>query len=131
MKDILKSNNLDKYLRDNQSYLIDLSIQDFLNKYIKEKNLVKSQILKNAEMNEIYGYQIFSGSRTPSRDKLLALCIGMGMTLEETQGALKIAGFASLYPKSKRDSIIIHGINQGNTIIEINNLLYDNGEKTL
>lgn len=131
MKDLLNSNNIEKYLKENEPYIIDLSIADFLNEYVKAKKLVKTQILKDAEMNEIYGYQIFSGSRKPSRDKLISICVGMGMSVDETQSAMKIAGFAPLYPKVKRDSIIIHGISQGYKVRDINNLLYNNKEDTL
>ena len=96
-----------------------------MNRIVKEKKIVKSKALKRAEINEIYGYQIFSGKRIPSRDKLIALCIGMELDLEETQSVLKCSGFAQLYPKSKRDSIIISGIEKGQSVFEINGLLYE------
>ncbi len=131
MKELLNSNNISKYIKENEQYFVDLSLPEFLNEYIKTKKLVKSQILKDAEMNEIYGYQIFSGSRMPSRNKLISICVGMGMSIDEVQSTIKIAGFAPLYPKTKRDSIIIHGIASGNKVCDINNELYDNEEETL
>lgn len=129
--ELLQSNSINEYMKENGKYLIDCDVTMFLNAYIKTKGLIKSQILKEAEMNEIYGYQIFSGSRNPSRDKLICLCIAMKMNLEEAQLALKIAGYASLYPKIKRDSIIILGFSNGKSVCEINNELYDNEENTL
>lgn len=131
MKELLNSNNISKYIKENEQYFIDLSLQEFLNEYVKTKKLVKTQILKDAEINEIYGYQIFSGARTPSRNKLISICVGMGMSIDEVQSTIKIAGFAPLYPKTKRDSIIIHGIVSGNKVCDINNELYDNEEETL
>lgn len=131
MKELLNSNNINLYLDENKQHFINLTISEFLNEYANSKRLVKSQIFKDSEMNEIYGYQIFSGSRTPSRDKLIALCIGMGMTIDEVQATLKISGFAVLYPKIKRDSIIIHGISLRQKVFEINNTLYTNSEETL
>jgi hypothetical protein len=82
-------------------------------------------------MNEIYAYQIFSGKRKPSRDKLLCLCRGMELNSVETNQLLKSAGFAPLYPKNKRDSIIMFGFEKGQSVVDINEVLYDNGEKTL
>ncbi len=131
MNELLSSNNINLYLNENEQHFVNLTISEFLNEYVNTKNLVKSQIFKDSEMNEIYGYQIFSGSRTPSRDKLIALCIGMGMTVDEVQVTLKISGFAVLYPKIKRDSIIIHGISLRQKVFEINNTLYNNSEETL
>lgn len=131
MRELLSANNIGTYLKENEAHFIDLSITEFLNEYLKAKNLTKSTVIKKSEINEIYGYQIFAGSRIPSRDKLLSLCIAMEMSLEEAQSVLKIGGFAPLYPKSKRDSIIIHGISSSLGILDINDLLYSAEEETL
>ena len=131
MEKLLKANNISEYVKENEDYFIDLTISELLNEYIKAKKLTKSKIIKEAQIKEIYGYQIFSGSRIPSRSKLLALCIAMKMTLEETQLTLKTAGFAILYPKNKWDSIVMRGICDRSNILKINNDLYENGENTL
>lgn len=131
MKKLLQANNISDYVKEYEAFFIDLTITDFLNEYLKAKKLTKSKVIKDAQINEIYGYQIFSGSRTPSRNKLIALCIAMKMTLDETQLTLKTAGFAPLYPKNKWDSIVIRGIADGNNVLKINNTLYEHGEKTL
>lgn len=39
--------------------------------------------------------------------------------------------FAPLYPKSKRDSIILKGVANGKGVCDINNELYEHGEETL
>ena len=88
-------------------------------------NLSKSSVLKNADINEIYGYQILSGKRTPSRNKLISICIGAGFTLEETNDVLRVAEYSPLYPKIKRDSIIIFGIQNNQSIWLINETLFD------
>ncbi|CDA91771.1 putative uncharacterized protein [Firmicutes bacterium CAG:238] len=81
-------------------------------------------------MNEIYAYQIISGARRPSRDKLLCLCIAMRATLEETQDLLIHGGFAPLYVCSQCDNIIIFAISE-ETILQVNSNLYDHGEALL
>lgn len=53
------------------------------------------------------------------------------MNIEQMQAVLKIGGFAQLYPKSKRDSILIMGIKNGLSVAKINEQLFDNGEETL
>lgn len=131
MEALQASKNIDQYIAENGQYLIRESLADSLNRLIEEKRLAKSAVIKKAEMNEIYGYQIFSGTRTPSRDKLLSLCIGMALSLEETQQMLKLAGFAPLYPKSKRDSIFILGIEKQAGVCAINETLYNSGEATV
>lgn len=131
MDKLLQSNNIETYLKENQQYFVDLKVCDFLSEYIKTKKLTKSHIIKKAEISEIFGFQVLSGTRNPSRNTLLSLCIAMEMSLGEIQSALKIAEFAPLYPKSKRDSIIISGIANGDGVCDINNKLFDNNEETL
>lgn len=131
LKNLLKSNNIEKYIKENEEHFIDLTISQFLSEYISAKGLKKSTVIKNAEISEIFGFQVLSGTRNPSRNTLLSLCISSKMTLDEVQATLKIAEFAPLYPKSKRDSVIILGITNGKNVCQINNELYDNNEETL
>lgn len=131
MNSLNESTSIETYIQAEQNYLIDASISDFLNELIDKKKIKKSQVIKNAEMNEIYGYQIFSGKRIPSRDKLIALALGMSLSLDETQQLLKYAGFLPLYPKNKRDSIIIWGIVHQLDICHTNEYLYNHAENTL
>ena len=131
MNEINQSNNIDKYLKDNSDYMLDRGLSEILESIIDKKGLKKSLVIKKAEISEVYGYQIFSGVKKPLRDKLLSICIAMELTLEETQDVLKHGSFALLYPKNKRDSIIIYGINNKLSVCEINNLLYDKNEDTL
>ena len=86
----------------------------------------------NSTFKRTYAYQIFSGLKTaPKRDKLICLSIGMGLSVNETNSVLKIAGLSPLYPKIKRDSIIIINMNNNKSVVEINEALYNEGEDTL
>lgn len=131
LKQLNSCNNIDDYFNENSDSLIDTQLSDYLYDVFKEKCLVKSQVFKKAEVDEIYGYQIFSGRKNPSRNTLIAICIGARFTLNEIQAALKIAGYATLYAKNKWDSLIIYGINQAKSVLEINEMLFDAGEDTL
>ena len=90
-----------------------------------------SQMAKQSAMSEIYLHQIFAGRRNPSRNRLLCLCYGMEATLEETQDLLKHCSLAQLYPKIKRDAIIIYGIVHKSSLFEINDKLFTENEETL
>lgn len=125
------SSSVEEYINSAQDYLIDSSVSEYLNQLLEAKSLKKSTVIKNSELNEIYGYQIFSGKRIPSRDKLISIAFGMELSLEETQALLKFAGFAPLYPKQKRDSLLIWGRTHRFSIYQINELLYTENEDTL
>ena len=46
-------------------------------------------LIRNAELSEVYGYQIFSGLRVPERKKLLCLAVGMSLNIEEVKLIIK------------------------------------------
>lgn len=131
MNELNNTSHIDQYLKDNEEYLIDQTLSKYLCLVIEEKSLSKADIIRKSDINEIYAYQIFSGKRTPSRNKLIRLCIGAEFTLEEINEILKVAGFSPLFPKIKRDSIIIFGIQNCYNILQINEELYSHQETTI
>lgn len=106
-------------------------LSGFLTKKLAEKEIKKSEAIKRAQIDRTYGYQIFQGKRMPGRDHLLCLCVALSLNLYETQQALAIAQHGRLYPKNKRDALLIYGINQKHTVMELNDLLYEAGEELL
>lgn len=131
MDELMKSHNISDYLKTNSEHMISDELPTYLSNILEKKGLVKSAVIKKSELSEVMGYQIFSGIRNPSRDSLICICVAMALDLDETQEILKIAGFASLYSKNKRDCIIINGIVNQKSVAQINESLYDNTENTL
>lgn len=121
----LKISSLDAYLKNNGGELIENPICDYLTAVISEKDLIKSEVIKKSNIQTNYGYQLLSGVKIPSRDKLISLCFGMSLTLDEAQTLLKYAGYAPLYPRSKRDSVIITALQNGESVIRCNITLDD------
>lgn len=119
------------FYNKNKEYIAEKPLSELLDELIKEKNLHKSEIIKNSGLSEVYSYQIFSGLRLPDRKKLLALAIGMGLNFDETQTLLKSAGYPPLYIKLPFDSVVIYGFFKNLSIPEINELLFNYGFKTL
>lgn len=128
-----KSGSIDSYLQENSDFFIDCTLKEYLNMLIREKKLTIAQISRSSDLSDRYCYQFLSMSnpRCPSREVLLCLCIGMHLNFDETQTALKIAKYAPLYPKNERDSIILFGIENRQSLMEINNCLYEHNLKCL
>ncbi len=122
---------LEDFLNQNQSELSNAPLAEHIQNLIASKSMTRADVVKACNLNEIYAYQIISGARRPSRDKLLCLCIAMKASLEETQELLYHGRFAPLYVRSQRDSIIIFGISHGEPILQVNSNLYDHGEALL
>lgn len=131
LEQLKQAESLTGYLAQNDAEMVGVTVCQQLDTLLAETGLTKGEVLRRAEINDIYGYQLFAGSRKPSRDKMVALCIGFSLTLERTQQVLKATGFAPLYAKNRRDSALIFGIEKGQTVPQINAVLYDLGEDTL
>jgi hypothetical protein len=126
-----KNKNISQYLSANEAEFISGSFADYLNALLEKTGLKKADVIKDSGINTIYAYQIFQGIKAPSRDKLIQLAFGLHLNLEDTQRLLKIGGGSALYPRSKRDSIIIYALNNSQTVFECDEALYETGEKTL
>lgn len=119
------------FYRENKAYMVCENLSGLLQRLLREKGLKKAQVIKNAELSEVYGYQIFSGLRVPERKKLLSLAVGMGLNIEEVQQLLKCAGYSQLYVKLPFDSIVLYGLCKKLSVLEINELLFAYGMETL
>lgn len=121
-----------EYEKINKNSMINKTLSQYLCDLLEEKHLKKSDVIRKGELNESYAYQMFSGVKsTPSKDKLICLSIGMDLSADETNSLLKLAGLSPLYPRIKRDSIIIINMNNKKSVVEINEELYNEGEETL
>lgn len=110
---------------ENKDYMVKEDLSTLLDRLIKKHDLKKSQVIRAAEMSEVYAYQIFSGLRVPERKKLICLAVGMGLDLDEAQTLLKCAGYSPLYVKLPFDSVIIYGICKKLSVVDINQLLFE------
>lgn len=128
---IYKKEDLNKFVSNDLNEIKKLNIGEFFCYICERKHITKSELIKKADIDRTYGYQIFDGRKNPSRDKILRLCLAAKLDLKETKRALEIGKVAQLYPKEVRDSIIIFAINNKISIIETNELLSDKKEKML
>lgn len=101
----------------------EVPLTKYLQELCEERDVVPEQVIKKAQIDRTYGHQIFNGTRNPSRDKLIQLAVGFGLSLDETQMLLKKAGKSVLYSKIKRDAACIYGISHGMNMMELQELL--------
>lgn len=128
-QELMGAPNIDAYIHNNEAFFSEQSITESLAELYERKAVSKAALARKSGMSEVYLHQVFSGRRNPSRDRLLCLCIGMEVSLEETQQLLKQAAYAPLYPKQRREAIIAYGISHGMTLQQVNDKLFAEGEK--
>ena len=129
LKTLLRTDEYSQFqeLKDNGI----VSLAEHLDALLDQKETSKAEVIYRARLDTVYGYQIFNGTRKPSRDKLLQLAFGFPLTYKETLTLLRIAGVGSLYVRRRRDSIIIFALNKGFSIEHLNELLEQEDEAYL
>ena len=91
--EIKESSNILDFLAENHEEMQLGGLPQYLEEWLREKNLSKADVVRQSNLNRAYVYQIFLGRKYPSRDKIIALAFGMGLTADETQKLLKQAGY--------------------------------------
>lgn len=123
--------DLQSYRDRNQAEFL-VPLHEYLESLLAAKNLLKRDVIEQSGLSREYAYHIFSGNRkNPSRPKILALAIAMGLDFDEVQYLLRYAGQSPLYPRSPWDSVIISAVRQKLTVPQTNDLLNQLGETLL
>lgn len=129
LSELLDAPTIDGFVAKN--VLGHRKLGEYLEELLEQKGLKRSQVVHMANLNETFGYQIFTGQRNPSRNKVLQIAFAMALSLRETNRALEADGVSSLYSKDRRDAIIIFCLDRGCSLQKVNEELYRFGEETL
>ncbi len=106
---------------------------EFMDEKIREKKILRKELIRQADFPEKYGYKLLSGeSHTTERDYILRFCYVLGLSLKDTQRALKLYGMRALYAKDERDIVLIVAVNRKLQVVDaVNELLRENGQEPL
>lgn len=119
--------SVDEYFDENDNEIFFGNLSEQVNFYIARKGLTKAEVVRRSGLNRGYCYEILSGKKTKniSRDKVILLCFGLELSVDEAQQLLKKCGYAPLYARDTRDSIIIFCIENSISVINTNIKLGD------
>lgn len=112
-------NSIDEHKLGSTRQLLSEYLYEKMNKY----NVVPHDLVVRTNISQPHIYQILSGTRGVSREKLIAMAIGIGLDLDETQRLLTLGQCGTLYPKVRRDAAIICCINKHMDMYEANECL--------
>lgn len=122
--EIKNATDIEDFLTENQTQLLHNTLSEHLHMLLSQKKLNRAEVVRGSLLDRAYVYQIFSGEKKPSRDKLIALSFGLGLTDQETQKILKLSGNRELYARDARDALILYAIHHRKTIMQVNDLLF-------
>lgn len=123
--------DIENYLSENDSEFIDENIKAFWDRLIEKSGFSKSNIINRSDFNYRHFYDCTCGRKMPTKDKVIRLSLAMRLSLDECQEALKISGRAPLYPRIRRDSLLIYAVEHHMTIFKCDEMLLQCGEGEL
>lgn len=123
MRRIFRANDVDEVLRQNAPAMHGEDFCECLNALCRELDAVPEQVIKRSQIDRSYGHQLFNGTRKPSRDKVLQLAFGFGLDVDQTQRLLRSAGKSPLYPRLRRDTVILFALGKSMGLFELQELL--------
>ena len=129
LEQLLNAPTPEAYLE--QDLVLDRTLPDYLEQLRAARGLKRSEIIRASGLNATFVYDVFKGKSRLGRDNAIMLALGMGCTLLETQRLLRLDGVAELWPKLRRDAIVIWCIEHGFSRQQTDDELYRLGEKTL
>lgn len=99
---------------------------DYFMQLLNNRQITKSDVIKKSGLERTYAYHILSGKKNFTREKIIILSLAANLTLSDVQNLLKYAKEAALYPRDRRDSVIIYALNNKLSIIQTNEILEAN-----
>lgn len=131
LKTLKHTSDVHTFLTEEQENFQTLPLHIYLEQLLNQKNVSPGECIRKSGLDRTYCYQIFSGKKLPSRNKVLALCFGLALSFKESQALLKSTGYPPLYPRKERDSIIIFALHRNMSVWELNEILFDAGHEIL
>lgn len=120
-----------EFLELGENSFVENNLIEFWSNLKEKCDLQNSDIVNRADIGYTFFYDIINGKKKPSREKLIRLFLAMKLTLEDAQKALKVYCYSELYARNKRDSMFIYAINHSMSVIQLGELLKENGEEEL
>ena len=105
LKILQNSNDINSYLTDNNSNISNISFHEYLTQLLDEKGLTKAQVITDSNIQKTTATNL-DGSKTPSRDKVIALALAMQLNLDEANRLLHLSNNGILIRKSKETALL-------------------------
>ena len=122
---LFKERSLDQFLHRDESAFLLPSFAEYLQDWCCRHNEIPEHIIQKISVERSYGHQIFSGKRKPSRDIVLQLAFALNADVAQAQEMLKIADKSILYPRIKRDTVIIYCLHNHISLVDTEIILAD------
>lgn len=100
-------------------------LADYLKELLRLRDMPVKDIIRRCNLERSYGYQLFNGTRRPTRDILMVLSLELRLSVEEARRLFEIAGRPPLYARRRRDAAVLYGLSHGLSPADVHELLLE------
>lgn len=95
----------------------------YMSGLLAERGMTAKDAIRALDLDKSYGYQMFNGTRRPTRIVLIRLAILLGLDLAGTNRLLQIGGRQPLYPRVREDAAVIFAVEKHLSLERLDALL--------
>lgn len=132
MKILKNTSDINGYIKENTEDMTDGNFSQYIANLLVETDLTVAKVARRGQLSDSYLYKINEDKKTNiSRDKVIQICFGFGLDAEGSRKLLRAARVGELYPRIRRDSIILFCLENHIDVIECDKKLCAVGDKKL
>ncbi len=106
-------------------------LSEYLRELLRRQGVPLKDMIRRCNLDRSYGYQLFNGTRRPTRNTLMIFSLELGLRDREVQRLLQLAGRTPLYARCRRDAAVLYGLSHQLSPAEVHELLLELGEMGL
>lgn len=126
-----RSKDIEQYFMANGEELLQEGLGDYLYQLLEKIEVSATQAAQRSLLSKSQVYNILNNQTKPSRAFVIQLSFGIQATLEQTQQMLRLSGNQRLYPRVKRDAILIFALDNKLSLEDAHELLVKRGVEGL
>lgn len=128
MRMIEESSGIENTMKEISEDLIEKTYSQRLYELMDRRCVKVSELAKMSLMSRSFVYQVYSGIRNPGRDVVLRFALLLRAGVPETQRMLQAAGRGALYPRIRRDALLLYALRKEMDVFAADELLTRYGE---
>ena len=113
------ADDITRFLKRYGKNMVSTAFHKYITGLCVKRDILPAHVIEKSGIERTFGHQLFNGRRKSSRDKVIQLAFGFGMDYEETQELLQAADKSALYPKVKRDAVVIFALLKKMSIFDL------------
>ena len=103
----------------------------YLCNLLEQRGWLVKDAIRACCLDRSYGYQMFNGTRLPTRNFLLRLALALGLSPVEAQHLLVRCAKPVLYPRNRHDAALLYALDARLSLDDAHELLLSLGEEGL